>query len=117
MLATHSYFAIFMTWEIPAARWKFRQNSKALAWRWRQVWTFKNNIPTLNASVSTSKVYILELTIEKYHKKCSVLIRPRFLSLAPIKPVAFFLGHSSHLFDFDEIYKIFMASLIHRRHI
>ena len=87
---THSYFAVLMTGEIQAVLWQFRQNYKALAWRWRRVWTFKNDIPTLYASVSTSKVCIFKLTIKNYPKKGSGLIRHRFVSLATIKPGAFF---------------------------
>ena len=44
------------------------QNLKALVWRWREIWTFKINISTLNAPMSTNMLFIFKLTIEDYFK-------------------------------------------------
>ena len=62
---------------------------KDIVWKWRQNWTLKIDIPTLNAPISTKKVFIFKLTIENYCKNYSGLIRSKFLSLSPMKSVAF----------------------------
>ena len=72
---------------------QLRQNPKALLWKWRQNWTFNIKIPTLNAPISTNKVFIFKLTIEDNLKNYFGLIRSKFLSLSLIKSVAFFLEH------------------------
>ena len=69
------------------------QNLQALVWKWRQNYTSKINIPTVNAPASTNKVFIFKLTIEDYFNNHSESIGSKFLPLSPIKSVAFFLGH------------------------
>ena len=62
-----SSFAVIL--EIPqTARLQFRPNPQAQVWKWRQNFTFKINIPTVNALASTNKVFIYKLTIEDYFK-------------------------------------------------
>ena len=80
--------------EIPqTARSQFDQNPQALVWTWRQNFTFKINILTVNVPASTDKVFIFKLAIEDHVKNHSELIGSKFLQLSPIKSVAFFLGH------------------------
>ena len=43
------------------------QNPKALVFRWRRIRTLKFNILTINALISTNKVFLFKLTI----KACS----------------------------------------------
>ena len=73
-------------------RLQLGQHPQALVQNWRKNWTFKINIPSLNASISTNKVFVFNLTTDD-HSKHSGLIRPKFLLLAPVKSVAYFLGH------------------------
>ena len=90
----HNYYVMFMNKEILLkARLLLGQNPKALVWKWRQNWTFNINIPTLNAPISTNKVFIFKLTIEDIFKNYSGLIRYKVLSLSLIKSVALFPGH------------------------
>ena len=72
----------------------FGQNPQALAWtwKWRQNFTLKTNIPTVNALGSTNRVFICKITIEDYFNNHSELTGSKFLPLAPIKSVAFFQG-------------------------
>ena len=89
--ALFSYFAVIP--EIPKRRvCTLGQTPQALVWKWRQNFTFKINIPSVNAPTSTNKVFIFKLTIEDYYKNDSELIGSNFLLLAPIKSVAFFSG-------------------------
>ena len=50
------------------------QNPQALVWQWWQKFTFKINIPTVNAPASTNKVFVFKLTIEDYFNNHSELI-------------------------------------------
>ena len=71
------------------AHLQFRQNPQALVWKWRQNFTFKINIPAVNAPASNNKSFIFKLTIEDYFRNHSELIGSKFLQLALIKSVAF----------------------------
>ena len=64
------------------------QQPKALVLRWRQIRTFKFNIFTLNALISTNKVSVL--TIKACSENNFGLIQAKFSSLDLIKFVTFF---------------------------
>ena len=94
------------------ALWSFRrfpkqrvcslgQNPKALVWKWRKIFSFKIDIPTVNAPALANKVLIFKLIIEDYFNKHSELIGSKFLPLAATKSVAFFLGHPVCNFNFE----------------
>ena len=84
-----SYFAVIP--EIPKQRvCSSDQNPQALVWKWRLNFTFKIDIATVNAPASTNKV---KLSIEDYFQNHSELIGSKFLPLATMKSVAFFVGH------------------------
>ena len=50
----------------PKSAFAVRSNQQALAWAWRQGWTFKLNTPSLDLPMSTNNVFISNLTIEGY---------------------------------------------------
>ena len=94
---------MLITKEIPLnSVFAVRPKSESSGLKWRQDWTFNINIPTLNAPISTNKVFIFKLTIEDYFKNPFGLIRSKFLSLSLIKSVAFFLGHPVNISNFDD---------------
>ena len=74
------------------ARLQFRPNPEALLWKWRQNFSFKINIPTVNSLASTSKVFIFKLNIENYFKTNSALIGSKFLPLCPDQICCVFSG-------------------------
>ena len=105
---------------------KFRQNPKALVWRWKQIWTVKINISTLNISRLKNKVSIFKLTIEDELKKYSGLSRPRVClidyqilktaGLAGLKGLPnLLLQQAEGLADFGEILAFICETLKTRR--
>ena len=81
---------MLMTKKIPVNRaFPVRPKFESSGLEWRQSWTFNVNVPTLNAPISTNKVFIFKLSIEDYFKNYFGLIRSKFLSLSLIKSVVF----------------------------
>ena len=87
----HNFYIMPITKEIPPnSTFAVRPKSESSD---LEVEANNNNIPTLNAPISTNKAFIFQLTVEDYFKNHFGLIRSHFSSLSLIKFVAFFLGH------------------------
>ena len=75
-----------------ASRICLGQSTKALVWRWTQIYPLTINIFTLSAASSTNEVSIFKLAIEVCFENHFGLIHAMFLSLGSTKSGYFSLG-------------------------
>ena len=68
-----------------------RPKSKSSSLEVRRNFTFKIDIPTLDAPISTNKAFIFKLTIEDYFKNYFGLIGSKFLRFLLGHPVEFYV--------------------------